>query len=75
MRGANRLEKSNTHGRVQLIAVRKLLPVLLILLAILMLPTACSKESANSGGATPTPLDDALASGIRLSRPRSRNWP
>jgi thiol-disulfide isomerase/thioredoxin len=63
MRGTNRLEKSNTPGRVQHIAVRELLPVLLVLLAILMLPTACSKESANSGGSTPTPLDDALASG------------
>ncbi len=63
MRGTNRLEKSNTPGRVQLVAVRKLLPVLLILLAILMLPTACSEDSANSDNSTPTPLDDALASG------------
>jgi thioredoxin 1 len=44
-------------------AVRKLLPVLLAILAILMLSTACSKDSANSGNSTSTPLDDALVSG------------
>jgi thioredoxin-like negative regulator of GroEL len=45
------------------VAVRKLLPVLLVVLAILMLSTACSKDSANSGNSTSTELEEALASG------------
>jgi len=63
MRPATKPEKSNTASRVQHVAVRKLLPVLLALLAMLMLSTACSKDGANSGNSTSTPLDDAMASG------------
>jgi len=63
MRPATKPEKSNTASRVQHVAVRKLLPVLLSLLAMLMLSTACSKDGANSGNSTSTPLDDAMASG------------
>ena len=48
---------------MQHVAVRKLLPVLLSLLAMLMLSTACSNDSANSGNSTPTELGEALASG------------
>ena len=63
MRPATKPEKSKASSRVQHVAVRKLLPVLLSLLAMLMLSTACSKDGANSGNSTSTPLDDAMASG------------
>ena len=63
MRTVTRPEKSNTSSRVRHVAVRRLLPVLLALLAILMLSTACSKDSANSGNSTSTQLEEALASG------------
>jgi thioredoxin 1 len=56
-------EKGKPSSRVRHVAVRRLLPVLLALLAILMLSTACSKDSANSGNSTSTPLEEALASG------------
>jgi thioredoxin 1 len=63
LRTVTRPEKINTSRRVRHVAVRKFLPVLLALLAMLMLLTACSKDSANSGDSASTPLDDALASG------------
>jgi thioredoxin 1 len=63
MRTVTRPEKSNTSSRVRHVAVRKLLPALLSLLALLILSTACSGDGANSGNSTSTPLDDALASG------------
>ncbi len=63
MRTVTRPEKSNTSSRVLHVTLRKLLPVLLALLAILMLSTACSKDSASSGNSTSTELEEALASG------------
>ena len=63
MRTVTRPEKSKPSSRGRHVTVRKLLPMLLALLAILMLSTACSNDSANSGNSTPTELDDALASG------------
>jgi thioredoxin 1 len=63
MRTVTRAEKGNTSGRVRRIAVSKLLPMLLALLAILMLPTACSKDTASSDNSTSIELEDALASG------------
>jgi thioredoxin 1 len=63
MRTVTRPEKSNTSSRVRRMALRKFLPVLLALLAMLMLSTACSKDGANSGNSTSTQLEEALASG------------
>ena len=54
---------SNTANRVQLGAFIRLLPILLALLALVMLSTACSKDSANSDNSTPNELEEALASG------------
>ena len=63
MRTVTRPEKGNTSGRVRRGVARKLFPALLAILAISMLPTACSKDGANSGNSTPTELEEALASG------------
>ena len=63
MKTTTRPEMSNTSRRVRHVAVRGLLPVLLAFLAMLMLSTACSKDSANSGNSTSTQLEEALASG------------
>ena len=63
MRTVTRPEQSKPSRRVRHVAVRKLLPVLLVVLAILMPSTACSKDSANSGNSTSTELEEALASG------------
>ena len=54
---------SNTANRVQLGAFIRLLPILLALLALVMLSTACSKDSANSDNSTPNEREEALASG------------
>ena len=63
MRTVTRPEKGNIAGRVRRGVARKLFPALLAILAISMLPTACSKDGANSGNSTPTELEEALASG------------
>ena len=58
--GPNRsvMSKSARH-----FVLRRMPAVLAVLLAVLMLSNACSQEGANSDNSTPTPLDDALASG------------
>ena len=63
VRMITRSEESNPPGRVRHIAERRLLPVLLALLVILMLSGACSQDSANSGNSTSTEMEEALASG------------
>ncbi len=66
MRPATKPEKSKASSRVQHVAGRKLLPVLLSLLAMLMLSAACSEDGTNSDNSTPTELGElekALASG------------
>ena len=60
---AARLGKSNTPKRVRHVAFRELLPVLLVFLAMLMLSTACSKDSANTDYSPPNELEQALTSG------------
>ena len=63
MRTVTRPEKGNTSGRVRRGVARKLFPALLAILAISMLPTACSEDSANSDNSPPNELEEALASG------------
>jgi thioredoxin-like negative regulator of GroEL len=55
--------KSNACSRMRLQAFGRLLVVLLALIALLMLSTACSEESANSDNSTPNELEEALTSG------------
>ena len=63
MRTVTRPEKGNIAGRVRRGVARKLFPALLAILAISMLPTACSKDGANSGNSTSTELEEALTNG------------
>jgi thioredoxin 1 len=63
MRHATRMASGSIPGGVRRVALGKLFPALFILLAVLMLPTACSKDSANWGNSTSTELEEALASG------------
>jgi thioredoxin-like negative regulator of GroEL len=60
---AARRAKSNSCSRLRLQAFGRLLVVLLALIALLMLSTACSEESANSDNSTPNELEEALTSG------------
>jgi thiol-disulfide isomerase/thioredoxin len=60
---AARPAKSNSCSRLRLHAFRKLVPVLVALLALLVLSTACSEDSANSDNSPPNELEQALASG------------
>jgi thiol-disulfide isomerase/thioredoxin len=55
--------KSKGCNRMRLQVFRRLLAVLLALLALLMISTACSEDSANSDNSTPNELEEALASG------------
>jgi thioredoxin 1 len=63
MRTATTAAKGRPSSGVRYAAIRRLLPGLLALLAILMLSTACSQDSASSGNSTSTELEEALASG------------
>jgi thiol-disulfide isomerase/thioredoxin len=56
-------EKDKPSSRVRHGAVRRLLPALLVIVAMLILPTACSEKSANSDNPTPNELEEALISG------------
>ena len=63
MRHATNMASGSIPGGVRRVALGKLFPALFILLAVLMLPTACSNDSASSGNSTPNELEEALASG------------
>jgi thioredoxin 1 len=66
MRTMTMPDKNTMSTRAQYLVFSRMLPALLLLLAMLMLPTACSKEGVNSDNSTPTQLgelEEALASG------------
>jgi hypothetical protein len=63
MRTMTMPDKNIMSNRARHPVLRRMLAAMLVLLATLMLPTACSKESANPENPPPNELEQALANG------------
>ena len=63
MRTATRPDKSIMSNRMRKVALWRLLLGLTVILAMVVLPVACTKDSTSSGNSTSAQLEEALASG------------